>query len=354
MIVIDGSYGEGGGQILRTSIALSSIFREPIRIINIRKNRKPPGLKMQHLHAIIMLSKITRAYINEIKVGSMEVEFRPNGIYGGKYKEDIGTAGSITLLLQAVLLPSLFADSKVRLLIRGGTDVEHSPSLDYFQYVLLPYYRILADISIKVVRRGFYPKGGGEVEVNVIPKFSVSQYKNIGDFIRDVGSIGSLDISFEEIDEVNIYSVASMDLKSRNVCERMIKGALAVFSKLTDVKIKKKIEYVNTLSTGAVITIVANKKYPFGVDLLGRRGLRAEIVGKIAAENFLEILKRRASVDKNLADNLVPILSLVKGSFITPEITGHLDTNIWVVKKFLNSLNVKIEKIDDCYRIDIR
>jgi len=353
MIVIDGGYGEGGGQILRTSIAMSSILKKPIRIINIRKNRKPPGLKMQHLHAILLLKKITRANTNEINVGSMELEFIPNGIFGGKYKEDIGTAGSITLLLQAVLLPSLFADSKIRLEIKGGTDVKHSPSFDYFRYVLLPYYKIFADISVNLIRRGFYPKGNGLVELEINPKFSLNQYKDVEDFLRDISSLGSLDLSTEEIDEVIIYSVASKDLRERNVCERMVHGALTVLSKFPEIKIKKKVEYVDALSSGAVITIVANKKYPFGSDFLGEKGLRAEIVGKNAAEKFVEVIKNRSSVDEHLADNLIPILSLIKGSFITPSITGHLETNIWVVKNFLN-LEIKIEKVGESYLIKIK
>jgi len=353
MIVIDGGYGEGGGQILRTSIAMSSILKKPIRIVNIRKNRRPPGLKMQHLHAILLLKKITRANTNDVNVGSMELEFVPNGIFGGKYKEDIGTAGSITLLLQAVLLPSLFADSKIRLEIRGGTDVKHSPSFDYFRYVLLPYYKIFADISVNLVRRGFYPKGGGLVEIEINPKFSVNQYKSVEDFLKDISSLGSLDLSVEEIDEIVIYSVASKDLKERNVCERMVHGALTVLSKFPEIKIKKKIEYVDALSSGAVITIVANKKYPFGSDFLGEKGLRAEIVGKSAAEKFVEVIKKKASVDEHLADNLIPILSLIKGSFITPSITGHLETNIWVVKNFLN-LDIKIEKAGESYLIKIK
>ncbi len=354
MMIINGGYGEGGGQILRTSIAISSILKKSIKIVNIRKNRKPPGLKMQHLHSILLLKKITRANINDINVGSTELIFEPRGIYGGKYKEDIGTAGSITLLLQAVLLPALFADSKVRLIIRGGTDVEHSPSFDYFRYVLLPYYKIFADINVKLVRRGFYPKGGGEVEVEILPKFSQNSYSNVGEFLSDIASLGEINIQPEEIEEVKIYSVASIDLKSRRVCERMIKGALIILEKYLDAKIKKYIEYSSSLSTGAVITIVANREYPFGSDFLGKKGLRAEIVGKEAAKKFLDVMNREASVDEHLADNLIPILSLVGGSFIVPKITSHLETNIWVIRNFLRDLKVNIDKIDDKYYIKIR
>ncbi|MFH7902856.1 MAG: RNA 3'-terminal phosphate cyclase [Candidatus Aenigmatarchaeota archaeon] len=353
MIVIDGSYGEGGGQILRTSLILSSLTKIPIKLINIRKNRSPPGLKSQHLHSVLLIKKITRAETSEISIGSLELYFSPKGIYGGIYKEDIGTAGSITLLLQGVLLTTLFSDSKIKLIIKGGTDVKHSPSLDYFRYILLPYYRLFANIDFKLIKRGFYPKGGGEVEIEVNPIFSLNNYTSFNDFLRDIKNLGSLDIDFEMPKEINIYSVASKDLKERKVCERMVKGAISVFKNLVDIKIRKHIEYVDSYSTGAVITIVGNRKYPFGTDLLGEKNLRAEVVGKLAAEKFIEILKNKASVDENLSDNLIPFISLIGGKFTVSNISNHLKTNIWVVKQFLN-IDIKIDKIGNLFLISFK
>lgn len=350
MIVIDGSYGEGGGQILRTSLIFSSLTKKPIKIINIRKNRNPPGLKSQHLHSVLLIKKITNAETSNVSIGSMELEFYPKGIYGGIYKEDIGTAGSITLLLQGVLLAVTFADSKTKLIIRGGTDVKNSPSLDYFRYILLPYYKIFADINFKLIKRGFYPKGGGEVEITINPKYSINNYSSFDNFIKEIRELGSLDIDFEVPEEIIIYSVASKDLKERNVCERMIKGALSTFKNLVDIKIKKHIEYVNSYSSGAVITIVGNRKYPFGTDFLGEKNIRAEVVGKKAAEKFIEILKNKASVDENLSDNLIPFISLLGGRFTVYNITNHLKTNIWVVKNFIN-VNIKIEKENSLFKI---
>ncbi|MEM1782600.1 MAG: RNA 3'-terminal phosphate cyclase, partial [Nanopusillaceae archaeon] len=261
MIVIDGSYGEGGGQIVRTSLLLSSLTKTPVKIINIRKNRTPPGLKAQHFHSILLIKKITRAETSDFDLGTTELFFNPKGIYGGVYRENIGTAGSITLLLQGSLLATIFSDSKTRLIVKGGTDVKHSPSLDYFRYVLLPYYKIFADINFRLVRRGFYPKGGGEIEIEVNPKFSINNYNSFKDFLKDLKNLGTLDINFEIPEEINIYSVASRDLKKREVCERMIKGSISVLKNLVDVKIKKHIDYVDFYSTGAVITIVGNRKY---------------------------------------------------------------------------------------------
>lgn len=355
MEIIDGSYGEGGGQILRTSLALSSILRKEIKIVNIRKNRKPPGLKSQHLHSILLLKKITKAETNEIKVGSEELYFNPKGIFSGYYEENIGTAGSITLLLQAVLLPCLFSDNEIKLKIIGGTDVEHSPSFDYFRYILLSYYRIFGDIDVKLIRRGFYPKGGGEVEISVKSKIGINNYKDINEFLNEIKNIGELYLDENnEIREINIYSVASRDLKERKVAERMIDGALEILDKL-NVEIKKNIEYVNTLSTGAVITIVGDRNYFFGSDELGKIGIRSEEVGKRAAEKFIRVVENNVSIDINLADNLIPIIGLIgKGYFTTYQITGHLDTNIWLVNKILNR-EIKIDKISDKkYRIYIK
>mgnify|MGYP001770627184 CR=1 FL=1 len=345
MKIIDGSFGEGGGQILRTALAISSLLKEDIKIINIRKNRNPPGLKNQHLHSILLLKKITRAQTNEIKVGETELYFKPNGIFSGYYEEDIGTAGSITLLLQAVLLPCLFADNKIKLKIIGGTDVKNSPSLDYFRYVLLPYFQIFADIDLKVIKRGFYPKGGGEVILEIKPKFSLSNYRSFSEFLNDIKSLGPLNLAETNINKITIYSVASEDLKDREVAERMINGAIKYLNKL-DIQIKIYKEYVKTYSTGAVITIVGDRGYFFGSDSLGEKNIKAEDVGKRAAEKFLRVINNNVSVDENLADNLIPILGLVNGYFTTYEITGHLYTNIWLVNNLL-SKNIRYEKIGE-------
>ncbi|HDJ94933.1 MAG TPA: RNA 3'-phosphate cyclase, partial [Acidilobales archaeon] len=162
MLIIDGSFGEGGGQILRTTIALSSLLLKPVRIINIRAKRRNPGLQMQHITAVKVLTTLTNASVKGLYKGSMVLEFIPKERRCGSFEFNIGTAGSISLVLQASLPVMLFAPGEVKLRIRGGTDVSWSPPIDYIKNVLVPILgKMGAHVEIKVLRRGHYPKGGG-------------------------------------------------------------------------------------------------------------------------------------------------------------------------------------------------
>ncbi len=174
MIHIDGSYGEGGGQIIRTAVALSAVTGTEVTISNIRSNRPKPGLKAQHMTAIRTAADMTGARLSGLKPGSTEITFSPGGtsvgISGGYYKIDIGTAGSITLLLQCLIPVALVAQEPVSLDITGGTDVAWSPPIDYMANVLLP---VLASMGLKCnIRlqcRGYYPRGGGRVTAIIHP-----------------------------------------------------------------------------------------------------------------------------------------------------------------------------------------
>jgi RNA 3'-terminal phosphate cyclase (ATP) len=174
MLKIDGSYNEGGGQILRTALALSALTRKSFDMHSIRKGRKVPGLKAQHREGILALKQLCDAKFTDVQVGSESISFYPGRIKHGNFEIDIGTAGSITLLMQSVLLPSIFADGKVSWKITGGTDVSWSPQFDYFANVLVPYARRFADIEVKLEKRGYYPKGGGRVLIKINPKLMIS------------------------------------------------------------------------------------------------------------------------------------------------------------------------------------
>ncbi|MCK4637770.1 MAG: RNA 3'-phosphate cyclase, partial [Methanomicrobia archaeon] len=170
MIEIDGSYCEGGGQILRTAVALAGITGKETRIINIRANRDPPGLKRQHLTGILAAGKICDALIEGVEIGSKEVVFRPDTIKSGNYKIDIGTAGSITLLLQTLIPISVFSDEKIVLKITGGTNVRWSPSIEYYSEIFLYFLeKIGINTKMGILRHGFYPKGGGKIRFEASP-----------------------------------------------------------------------------------------------------------------------------------------------------------------------------------------
>ena len=171
MIELDGSYGEGGGALVRTALALSTLTGKEFRVTNIRAGRKKPGLKAQHLNAIKALEEICGAETNKISLGSTELHFKPGKLKRGIYDINIGTAGSISLLLQALVLPCMFAPGKITLNVKGGTCGKWQAPVDYLQNVLLPHLqRFPQKIELKVLKRGYFPKGGGEINLQISPR----------------------------------------------------------------------------------------------------------------------------------------------------------------------------------------
>ena len=167
---INGGHGEGGGQIIRSAITLSCITKQPIHLENIRKNRKDEGLKPQHLTAIRILQKISKADVIGAKIGSTELKFIPGNVENLELIEDVKTAGSISLILQVLIPVVSISQKKLSLIIKGGTDVLWSPSMDYTQHVLKEAYsRMGIEFSIQIIKRGYYPKGSGEVKLEVYP-----------------------------------------------------------------------------------------------------------------------------------------------------------------------------------------
>ena len=170
LIDIDGSYGEGGGQILRSALALSAVLKRPLRVHHIRAGRKNPGLQPQHLKAVEALSRVTGGWTDGLKIGSETVTFVPRNIRPGNYRFEVGTAGSVTLLLQALLLPLCLSEEDSRLTLVGGTHVPWSPSSHYLLEVLFPTLRFMGiPIESRIERWGWYPKGGGIFHVDVKP-----------------------------------------------------------------------------------------------------------------------------------------------------------------------------------------
>jgi len=337
MIKLDGSYCEGGGAIVRTALALSTITQKAFEIDNIRKSRKNPGLKNQHLFCIKALEKLCNAKTGHAELGSTKLRYLPNKIKPQTISIDIGTAGSITLLLQSLLIPSILANSKVRLKITGGTDVNWSPQFDYLNNIILPHLRKYADIEATLLKRGYYPKGGGKVDIKIKPKFNLEA-------IKEAPSINSTEQ--HNLIQIKGISHASSYLQKPEVAERQAKSAKLILNKL-NCPINIRTEYAETLSTGSGITLWAifskdpeemdfNNPIILGADTLGERGKRSEQVGKEAADKLLKEIESKAPVDLHLADNLIPIMGLVPNSKIKASyITNHTKTNIWVTERFL-------------------
>lgn len=335
MIHLDGSQGEGGGQMVRTALALSTLTGQPFRMTRIRANRPRGGLKAQHLRAVEALRAIAGARIHDLhdlRVGAEELVFIPGPVKPGAYHFEIGTAGSIALLLQALLPPLLFAPGASELLLTGGTCGRWQPSVAYTRAVLLPYLTRLAKIELEILREGYFPKGGGEVKVRIDPVYPSWQSALQALPPYDLTTAGP-PLRFGGV------AFAAEQLRERNVAERMAEGARAWLA-AWDHPVAIDIRYGPAYNAGAGICLWADLAGDppgrLGADALGERGKPAETVGREAAERLNHALGSDAPVDEYLADQLVPFLALAPGSRLrAPRASGHFLSNIDITRRFL-------------------
>jgi RNA 3'-phosphate cyclase len=330
MIEIDGSHGEGGGQILRTSVALSALTMRPIRISDIRSGRSKPGLRRQHVTGIGLTGRLVSAEISGLEVGSTSLEFIPQERTGGEFTVDVGTAGSISLVLQAVLPAAVLSPAQVSFVLRGGTDVKWSPPIDYMKNVFAPILQILGPrIEIEQIRRGHYPRGGGEVRCRVFPVDKLSPVEII---------------EFGEL--AHIHGISHCVRLPSHVAERQAKAAAAVIQKRIGVTPDIITEYYSKGNdphlgpgSGIVIWGESHNGARVGADSLGERGIRAEEVGKNCANRFVEEISAGLAIDSHLADMLVPYLAMADGTSTIgmTEITSHLTTNISTIGEILGT-----------------
>ncbi|MHA1126400.1 MAG: RNA 3'-terminal phosphate cyclase [Candidatus Heimdallarchaeota archaeon] len=327
MITIDGSMLEGGGAIIRNSIALSAIRNQPIRIINIRANRPKPGLRNQHMYVIKTIGEMCNARIESVSVGSKEIQFFPGEIKGGEYKVDVQTAGSLTLLLQAIIPVAIHAPDTVKLLMKGGTDVAWSPPFDYMRYVYVPMMEKLGlNITLCVGRRGHYPKGGGALSCDIEPLLRMKP----------------IIFKFDDPFSVDCICGRAHAVKlPPAIADRMINSAMKELEK-NNYKIgviesecpEPKYDTHIAPGTGIILWSCNNHGTILAGDCLGKKGLPAEEVGKIAAKNLIEQLKTKKPIDYHLADQLIIWMGLSDFPSVieTTKITSHTLTNIELLK----------------------
>lgn len=339
MIHINGNYLEGGGQIARTALALSTITGKAFEINDIRKGRKDSGLKNQHLYCIKALEQLCNAKTEGAELGSSYLKFEPGKLKAKDIEIDIGTAGSITLLLQSLLLPSLFVDKKIKLTIKGGTDVWRSMPFDYFGNVFIPHVNgFCSKLNVNLIRRGHYPKGGGMVEIDIKPKYKLSDFKTFEDFYNSLkNETNKLNlVDRGQLIKIKGISNATKSLEKADVAERQSSSAKHILKKY-DCPIDILSEYCDSYSDGSAIVLWAVfQNAMLGSDCLGERGKRAEIVGEEAAKKLVEEISSGAAIDEHMADNLIPFLGLFGGKIKTSKISSHTSANIYVVEKFLN------------------
>jgi len=320
-VEVDGSQGEGGGQIIRSAVAFAAIMRKPVRVVKVRAGRGVPGLKRQHVSALKVLSRVFGGEMSGVTEGSSAVTFVPGTPRNGIISMDMGTAASITLVLQAVIPAVAITGTSLSLDLVGGTDVPWSPTLDYFRRVVREAYASLGvrfDLSSE--RRGYYPRGGGRVSVVIEPSKNLIPFDLFGR---------------QSITEVMLESRCGS--LPRHVAERQLTSA-AEHLESTGIRVlKTEVSLEQSDSPGSSLLAYYTGTGVFlGSDSIGARGKPAEEVGRDAAGKFAVAVKSGACLDPCLADMVLPLLSLAKSPSRVriPEVTNHLKSGLHLAEQF--------------------
>lgn len=336
MIQIDGSEGEGGGQILRSSLSLAICTQQPFRIVNIRANREKPGLMRQHLTAVKAAAQICAAKVDGAEPGSRALTFEPGRLMAGDYSFDIGTAGSCTLVLQTVLPVLLAAAGESRVRIMGGTHNNGSPPFDFLARSFLPLLkRMGANIELTLASYGFYPRGGGEIRSRIVPA------KRLG--ALELPARGALVRGYAEAYVAAIpLHVAQRELE---VIRRRLGFAQS------DLLLRA---LPNDVGPGNAVTITLEHEHVTEVFTgFGEKGVRAEDVAERAAAGARTYLAASAPVDEHLADQLLLPMALGSGgSFMTRRVTPHLHSNAAVIEVFTGR-KVTFTRAGDCMEVRV-
>jgi RNA 3'-terminal phosphate cyclase (ATP) len=320
-ITIDGSQGEGGGQILRTSLALSMITGKAVHFERIRANRSKPGLQRQHLTAVLAAARVCKAKVDGAHLHSADLWFKPGPIKPGPYEIDIGSAGSTTLVLQTILPALLTADEPSQIQIVGGTHNPNAPPVDFLQHSFLGVLRrhMQADVELTLDRYGFYPRGGGKISVRVEPKPLAKM---------------SL-VQRGSVHRCRAIAVVSGGLP-RSIAER----ELSVVKQRLDWQDERlRVEELpSEFGPGNFITLHVEGEHVHEVFVgFGQRGVRAEDVAAQAVRQAEPYLASDVPVGEHLADQLLLPMALAgAGSFATLPLSSHAETNILTIQRFIN------------------
>lgn len=324
---------DAGGQFVRTALSLAALENEPIRIENVRGDRSTPGLRPQHLAALETMAAICDAEVSGAAVGSEAIEFDPGidadgenaTVPGGSYAVDIGTAGSVTLLFDAVLPLANALEESLSLTVTGGTDVAWSPPIEYATRVKYPLLRRFGlEVCCEVDRRGFYPDGGGRATLHLAP----SDLEPI-----DLETRGP-------VDGVRAYSTESASLADSDVAHRQAGGALERLSTRDDdtngveIRTRRLTTAASDCPGSAIVLRLEHAGGLAGFSSLGERGKPAERVGEDAADAANRFLESDAAVDRHLGDQLLVFLGLAGGAVRLPTVTDHVEASLDLLERF--------------------
>ncbi|MEM7820125.1 MAG: RNA 3'-terminal phosphate cyclase [Candidatus Aenigmatarchaeota archaeon] len=317
MIELDGL--EAGGQFVRTAVALSALTEKPVKIKNVRGSRKPPGLKTQHMEGIRSIAELCDADVKGLRLGSTELEFYPKKLQAKNIDVKISTAGSIGLVLQALLILTSQLPKPIKIKFDGGgTFGKWAPSPYYLQHVLLPL--LGDDTKIDIIRDGFYPKGSAIVEVLTAPL--KAKPLNL--------------TKMTKLNSISCISIAAKQLSGRKVAERQTETAVKLLKEKFSIEPSVEIKYVDAASAGSGMLIVAKTENSIlGGDAIGELGKSAEDVAAEAVNNLIFEVANGA-VDRHAGDMLLPYMAIAgSGNILVSQITHHMLTNISVIEKFL-------------------
>ncbi|MEM4416156.1 MAG: RNA 3'-terminal phosphate cyclase [Candidatus Caldarchaeum sp.] len=325
---LDGSIGEGGGQVLRVALAISAIIRRPLHVYNIRKKRSNPGLRNQHLTAVRAVQLACGGEVKNAHVGSTEIFFIPGRDTIDNLFLDTGTAGSTSLVLQSLIPVLCFGKTRTLFRIRGGTNNPNAPTFEYFQQIFFHFlHRIGVECGLRLLRRGFYPRGGGEVEGYIVPVKRISAFSLT---------------ERPQLTKVSIHAYTSR--LPPHVAKRMAESCRKRLQAdgITVVETREEVltESMHScaIDPGAGIFVAGEfDTIRMGVDRLGEKGVPAEKVGQEAAEDFLKEYRSGAPVDTHLGDMLVIYAALAEGvsTYRVSTLTMHTLTSIDVCKALL-------------------
>ncbi|WP_437687429.1 RNA 3'-terminal phosphate cyclase [Sorangium sp. So ce176] len=337
MLTIDGSAGEGGGQILRTTLSLSLITQTPVRITSIRKGRARPGLMRQHLTSVQAAAQVGRAEVSGAAIGSQEIVFRPSALEPGEHTFRIGSAGSTMLVLQTVLPALLRAPAPSTLTLEGGTHNPMAPPFDFLELAYLPLVRRMGpDITATLVTPGFYPAGGGLARVSVAPAPSLAPLT-----LLSRGEIRGR------------RAVATVSNLPSSVAMRELEAAAAVLG--WEPACFKPSVLTGGHGPGNVLTIAVESEHVTEVFTgFGEKGVRAETVATKVAEEARDYIAADVPVGEYLADQLLLLIALAgRGAFRTVRPSSHTTTHLQLLRDLLG-IRASVEQVsEEAWHIEI-
>lgn len=340
-LIVDGAQGEGGGQVLRTALTLSILTKQPIEVINIRANRKKPGLLRQHLTSVLAAQTICGATTEGVKLGAGRIRFSPGEIVPGDYHFVIGTAGSTVLVCQTILPVLALANKGSSVIVEGGTHNGMSPSLCFFEQSYLPLIQKMG-IQCQVERSalGFYPAGGGKWKILINPAKNLSRIE-----------LAEATSNYAAAPE-NCRLKALVSQLPRSIGEREIKTAKAL---LNWHDATSEVIEVNSPGPGNSLQLrISSQTHTSVFEVVGEMGVSAERVAKRCAGRVRKFVHSQAAVEEQLADQLlIPMVLTGGGNFTTTKPTLHTVTNIEVIKLFLD-IDIAVEQLNDvCWKITV-